>query len=65
MVWLRIDKDADVFKLANQVGLQNPDVKEEGGKIRISGQTDTSRSESPLGHHQDACRVGKRGRGRH
>ena len=35
-----MDKYADLFKLANQIGLQNPDVKEEGGKIRVSGQTE-------------------------
>ena len=35
-----MDKYGDLFKLANQIGVQNPDVKEEGGKIRISGQTE-------------------------
>ena len=35
-----MDKYKDVFALANQIGVQNPDVKEEGGKIRISGQTE-------------------------
>ena len=35
-----MDKYSDLFKLANQIGVQNPDVKEEGGKIRISGQTE-------------------------
>jgi LysM repeat protein len=35
-----MDKYSDLFALANQIGLQNPDVKEEGGKIRISGQTE-------------------------
>ena len=34
-----MDKYGDVFKLANQFGMQNPDVKEEGGKLRISGKT--------------------------
>jgi len=35
-----MDKYNDLFALANQIGLKNPDVKEEGGKIRISGQTE-------------------------
>jgi len=35
-----MEKYGDTFKLANQIGLKNPDVKEEGGKIRISGQTE-------------------------
>ena len=35
-----MDKYGDLFKLANQIGVQNPDVKEEGGKLRISGQTE-------------------------
>lgn len=35
-----MDKYSDLFALANQVGLKNPDVKEEGGKLRISGQTE-------------------------
>jgi nucleoid-associated protein YgaU len=35
-----MEKYSDLFKLANQVGLKNPDVKEEGGKLRISGQTE-------------------------
>jgi nucleoid-associated protein YgaU len=35
-----MEKYNDLFKLANQVGLKNPDVKEEGGKLRISGQTE-------------------------
>jgi nucleoid-associated protein YgaU len=34
-----MDKYGDLFKLANQIGMQNPDVKEEGGKLRISGKT--------------------------
>src|SRR5262249_24289080 len=33
-----MEKYSDLFALANQVGLKNPDVKEEGGKLRISGQ---------------------------
>lgn len=34
-----MDKYKDLFALANQIGLTNPDVKEEGGKLKISGQT--------------------------
>src|SRR4029078_9022362 len=33
-------KYSDLFALANQVGLKNPDVREDGGKLRISGQTE-------------------------
>jgi nucleoid-associated protein YgaU len=29
-----------VFTLANQVGLADPDVTEEGGKLKISGKTE-------------------------
>jgi hypothetical protein len=32
-----MDKYKDVFQLANTIGLKNPDVKEEGGKLKISG----------------------------
>src|SRR5262245_18911721 len=35
-----MDKYSDLFALANQIGLKKPDVKEEGGKRRISGQTE-------------------------
>ena len=35
-----MDKYGDVFKLANEVGLKNPDVKEEGGKLTIKGETE-------------------------
>jgi nucleoid-associated protein YgaU len=35
-----MEKYGDLFKLANQIGVQNPDVKEEGGKLRISGRTE-------------------------
>jgi nucleoid-associated protein YgaU len=35
-----MDKYGDLFKLANQIGLKNPDVKEEAGKLRISGRTE-------------------------
>ena len=35
-----MDKYSDLFALANQVGLKNPDVKEDAGKLTISGQTE-------------------------
>ena len=35
-----MDKYKDLFALANQIGLKNPDVKEEAGKLKISGQTE-------------------------
>ena len=35
-----MDKYKDLFQLANTVGLKNPDVKEEGGKLTISGKTE-------------------------
>jgi nucleoid-associated protein YgaU len=35
-----MDKYSDLFKLANELGLKNPDVKEEAGKLKISGQTE-------------------------
>jgi len=35
-----MDKYSDLFALANQFGLKNSDVKEEGGKLKISGQTE-------------------------
>jgi nucleoid-associated protein YgaU len=35
-----MDKYGDLFALANQIGLKNPDVKEDGGKLKISGQTE-------------------------
>jgi nucleoid-associated protein YgaU len=35
-----MDKYSDLFTLANQVGLKNPDVKEEAGKLKVSGQTE-------------------------
>ena len=34
------DKYSDLFALANEIGLKNPDVKEDGGKLKISGQTE-------------------------
>jgi len=35
-----MDKYSDLFALANQLGLKNPDVKEDQGKLKISGQTE-------------------------
>jgi nucleoid-associated protein YgaU len=35
-----MDKYSDLFALANQIGLKNPDVKEDAGKLKISGQTE-------------------------
>ena len=35
-----MDKYKDLFALANQIGLKNPDVKEENGKLKITGQTE-------------------------
>lgn len=35
-----MEKYGDLFALANQIGLKNPDVKEDGGKLKISGQTE-------------------------
>src|SRR5499427_10331982 len=35
-----MDKYSDLFALANQIGLKNPDVEEDGGKLKISGQTE-------------------------
>ncbi|HEY2149434.1 MAG TPA: LysM peptidoglycan-binding domain-containing protein [Vicinamibacterales bacterium] len=35
-----MDKYSDLFQLANTVGLKNPDVKEDGGKLKISGKTE-------------------------
>jgi nucleoid-associated protein YgaU len=35
-----LDKYSDLFKLANQIGLQNPDVIEEAGKLKITGKTE-------------------------
>jgi hypothetical protein len=34
-----VDKYSDLFVLANQLGLKNPGVKEDAGKLKISGQT--------------------------
>ena len=35
-----MEKYNDLFTLANQIGLKNPDVKEENGKLKITGQTE-------------------------
>jgi len=35
-----MEKYGDLFALANQVGLKDPDVHEEAGKLKISGQTE-------------------------
>ena len=35
-----LDKYSDLFQLANQIGLQNPDVTEEAGKLKIKGKTE-------------------------
>jgi nucleoid-associated protein YgaU len=35
-----IDKYKDLFQLANTIGLKNPDVKEESGKLKIKGKTE-------------------------
>jgi nucleoid-associated protein YgaU len=35
-----MEKYSDLFALANQIGLKNPDVREDAGKLKISGQTE-------------------------
>jgi len=35
-----MDKYSSVFQLANEIGMKNPDVKEEGGKLKIKGETE-------------------------
>jgi nucleoid-associated protein YgaU len=35
-----MDKYSDLLSLANQIGLENPDVKEDAGRLKISGQTE-------------------------
>lgn len=35
-----MDKYSDLFQLANQIGLKEPDVKEETGKLKIKGKTE-------------------------
>jgi nucleoid-associated protein YgaU len=34
-----IEKYRDLFELANEIGLKDPDVKEEDGKLQIKGMT--------------------------
>jgi nucleoid-associated protein YgaU len=40
MIMALMEKYSDLFALANQVGLKNPDVKEDAGKLTITGQTE-------------------------
>ena len=35
-----MEKYSDLFQLANQIGLKNPDVKEDAGKLKIKGKTE-------------------------
>ena len=35
-----MEKYRDLFALANQIGLKNPDVREENGKLKIAGRTE-------------------------
>ena len=35
-----MQKYADLFALANTIGMKNPQVTEDGGKLKISGQTE-------------------------
>ena len=35
-----MDKYSDLFALANQIGIKNPEVKEDAGKLKISGNTE-------------------------
>jgi nucleoid-associated protein YgaU len=35
-----IDKYKDLFQLANTIGMKNPDVKEENGKLIVRGNTE-------------------------
>jgi len=35
-----MDQYANVFQLANQIGLKNPEVTEQGGKLKIKGITE-------------------------
>jgi nucleoid-associated protein YgaU len=35
-----LEKYSDLFQLANQIGLQNPDVTEDAGKLKIKGKTE-------------------------
>jgi nucleoid-associated protein YgaU len=40
MIMALMEKYSDLFALANQIGLKNPDVKEDAGKLTIAGQTE-------------------------
>jgi hypothetical protein len=40
MILTLMEKYSDLFALANHIGLKNPDVKEDAGKLKISGQTE-------------------------
>jgi nucleoid-associated protein YgaU len=35
-----MDKYSDLFQLANKIGLKDPDVKEESGKLKVKGKTE-------------------------
>ena len=35
-----MDKYSDLFQLANKIGMKDPDVKEETGKLKIKGKTE-------------------------
>ncbi|HEY7291173.1 MAG TPA: LysM peptidoglycan-binding domain-containing protein [Vicinamibacterales bacterium] len=35
-----MDKYSDLFQLANKIGLKDPDVKEEAGKLKLKGKTE-------------------------
>jgi nucleoid-associated protein YgaU len=35
-----MDKYKDLFQLANTIGLKNPEVKEENGRLKIKGKTE-------------------------
>jgi nucleoid-associated protein YgaU len=35
-----MDKYKDLFQLANTIGMKNPDVKEENGKLLVRGKTE-------------------------
>ena len=40
MIMALMEKYSDLFSLANQVGLKNPDVKEDAGTLTIAVQTE-------------------------
>jgi LysM repeat protein len=51
-----MDKYSDLFQLANKIGMKDPDVKEETGKLKIKGKTeyqlDTNRLWDNIKTHQ-------------